>query len=198
MNLAVCVSHSVVSYSLQPHGLHQASLSMEFSRQEYWSGLPLSSPEELPNSGIEPWSPASQADSLPFELQGSPMNLAAYYKYEIEGGKEQAKLTPSWKRRKLHLTFPVNFGLYACLHFQWTLDCVPSSHGDNLPMAELASWSDKHQIPPRFPIVKKNVIIPYVVNHLCNLHGTHWCSLQCITSWPFWLWIMVVTDCISL
>ena len=156
MNLAVCVSHSVVYYSLQPHGLHQASLSTEFSRQEYWSGLPLSSPEELPNSGIEPWSPASQADSLPFELQGSPMNLAAYYKYEIEGGKEQAKLTPSWKRRKLHLTFPVNFGLYAYLPFQWTLDCVPGSHEDSIPKAEQASGTDKHQIPYQdFPVPER-------------------------------------------
>ena len=51
---------------------HQASLSMEFSRQEYWSGLPFPSPEELPNSRIEPWSPALQADSLLFELQGNP------------------------------------------------------------------------------------------------------------------------------
>ena len=42
---------------------------MEFSRQEYWSGLPFPSPEVLLNPGIEPWSPASQADSLPFELQ---------------------------------------------------------------------------------------------------------------------------------
>ena len=49
----------------------QAPLSMGFSRQEYWSGLPFPSPEELPNAGIEPWSPAWQADSLPFELQGS-------------------------------------------------------------------------------------------------------------------------------
>jgi len=49
----------------------QASLFMEFSRQEYWSGLPFPSPRELPNLGIEPWSPESQADSLPFELQGS-------------------------------------------------------------------------------------------------------------------------------
>ena len=47
---------------------HQASLSIEFSRQEYWSGLPLPSPEKLPNPGIKPWSPAWQADSLPFEL----------------------------------------------------------------------------------------------------------------------------------
>ena len=44
---------------------------MEFSRQEYWSELPFPSPEVLPNPGIEPWSPVSQVDSLPFELQGS-------------------------------------------------------------------------------------------------------------------------------
>ena len=50
---------------------HRAPLSMEFFRQEYWSRLPFPSPEELPNPGIEPWSPAWQADSLPFELQGS-------------------------------------------------------------------------------------------------------------------------------
>ena len=47
---------------------HQAALSMEFSRQEYQSGLPFPSPEELPDTGMEPWSSASQADSLPFEL----------------------------------------------------------------------------------------------------------------------------------
>ena len=44
---------------------------MEFSRQEYWGGLPCPSPEDLPDLGIEPSSPASQADSLPFELQGN-------------------------------------------------------------------------------------------------------------------------------
>ena len=50
----------------------QASLSMEFFKQEYWSGLPFHSPEDLPDPGIEPWSPTLQADSLPFGLQGSP------------------------------------------------------------------------------------------------------------------------------
>ena len=40
---------------------------MEFSRQEYWSGLPFPSPGDLPNSGIEPGSPALQANSLPSE-----------------------------------------------------------------------------------------------------------------------------------
>ena len=39
----------------------QAPLSMGFSRQDYWSGLPFPSPEDLPNPGIEPRSPALQA-----------------------------------------------------------------------------------------------------------------------------------------
>ena len=46
----------------------QAPLSMGFSRQEYWSGLPFPSPGDLPNPGIEPGSPVLQADSLPTEL----------------------------------------------------------------------------------------------------------------------------------
>ena len=43
---------------------HQAPLSVEFSRQEYWSGLPFPSPGDLPNSGIEPGSPARQENHL--------------------------------------------------------------------------------------------------------------------------------------
>jgi len=45
---------------------------MGFSRQEYWSGLLFPSPEGLPDPGMESRSPALQADSFPFELQGSP------------------------------------------------------------------------------------------------------------------------------
>ena len=43
----------------------QAPLSMEFSKQEYWSGKPFPSPGDLPNPGTEPLSPELQADSLP-------------------------------------------------------------------------------------------------------------------------------------
>ena len=50
----------------------QAPLSMGFPRQEYWSGLSFPSPGDLSNPGIEPRSPALQADSLPTELQGKP------------------------------------------------------------------------------------------------------------------------------
>ena len=49
-----------------------APQSMEFSRQEYWSGLPFPSPEDLPNPMIEPGSPALQADTLPSEPPGKP------------------------------------------------------------------------------------------------------------------------------
>ena len=43
---------------------------MGFSRQEFWSGVPFPPPGDLPDPGIEPRSPALQADSLPTELQG--------------------------------------------------------------------------------------------------------------------------------
>ena len=51
---------------------HQAPLSMGFSRQEYWSGQPIPSPVDFPDPGIEPESPALQADSFPTELSGKP------------------------------------------------------------------------------------------------------------------------------
>ena len=55
-------SHSVMPDSLQPHGLQPTThLSMGFSKQGYWSGLPFPSPGDHPNPGIEPRSPALQA-----------------------------------------------------------------------------------------------------------------------------------------
>ena len=47
---------------------------MEFSRPEYWNGEPFPSPEDLPNPGIEPKSPALQVDSLPTEPKEKPIN----------------------------------------------------------------------------------------------------------------------------
>ena len=54
---------------------YQAPLSMEFSRQEYCSGLPFPSPGDRPNPGIEPGSPAFQADALPPEPLGKPCSI---------------------------------------------------------------------------------------------------------------------------
>ena len=63
--------------------VHQAPLSLGFSRQEYWRGLPFPSPGDLSNPGIEPGSPALQAGSLPTELQGKP---------NIKGAKSSVSL----------------------------------------------------------------------------------------------------------
>ena len=54
---------------------YQAPPSMGFSRQECWNGLPFPSPGDLPNPGIEPGSPALQADALPFEPPGKNHSL---------------------------------------------------------------------------------------------------------------------------
>ena len=51
---------------------YQAPLSMGFSQQEYWSGLPFPSPGDIPNPGIEPESRALQADALTSERPGKP------------------------------------------------------------------------------------------------------------------------------
>ena len=64
------LSHSVVSDSVTLWTLaRQAPLSIGFSRQEYWSGLPFPSPGDLPDPGIEHGSLVLQADSLPVEPQ---------------------------------------------------------------------------------------------------------------------------------
>ena len=62
---------------------HQAPLSVEFSRQEYWSGLPCPSPRDLPNPGTEPMSPASQVDSLPLSHQGRPVEGLQCARYHM-------------------------------------------------------------------------------------------------------------------
>ena len=58
--------------------VHSALLSMGFPRQEYWSSLPFPSPGDLPDPGIEPRSPALQADSLPTEPPGKPLRSVVY------------------------------------------------------------------------------------------------------------------------
>ena len=73
---SVCAC-SVMPDSWRPHGLYedQAPLSMEFSRQEHWSGLPFPPPEDFPDPGIEPMSLASLVLVGRFfttELQGKP------------------------------------------------------------------------------------------------------------------------------
>ena len=59
---------------------HQAPLSMGFSRQENWSGLPFPSPGDLPDPGIEPVSPALAGGFFTTETPGKPMNYFTFYR----------------------------------------------------------------------------------------------------------------------
>ena len=96
-----CVSvhchFSHVPFSVTPWTVgHQASLSMGFSRQEYWSGLPFPPQGDLPIPGIElvsPPFPALQADSLPLSNRGSPQlssYLLNYVKNHMSLGKDNS------------------------------------------------------------------------------------------------------------
>ena len=67
---------------------------MELFRQEYWNGLPFPSPEELPNPGIKPWSPALQGDSLPFELPGKLNTVYTSAKFRVKLKKVRKTTRP--------------------------------------------------------------------------------------------------------
>ena len=69
----VCQSLGCVQLFVAPRTIaHLAPLSIEFSRQECWSGLLFPSPGHLPDPGFKPGYPTLRADSLPSELSGKP------------------------------------------------------------------------------------------------------------------------------
>ena len=68
---------------------YQAPPSIGFSRKECWSGLPFPSPGDLPNSGIEPGSPALQADALPSEPPGKPLPVYVCESWTIKKTEHQ-------------------------------------------------------------------------------------------------------------
>ena len=77
---------------------HQAPLSMGFSRQEYWSGLPSPSPGDLPDTGIEPRSLALQADALKevIRLKSCTLLLLTFYWWELWPLRDQRGLISPW------------------------------------------------------------------------------------------------------
>ena len=90
----------------------QAPRSIGFSRQEYWSGLPFPPPGDLPNPGMEPRSPALQADSLPAEPQGKPWNTGVGSLSLLQG---------------IFLTQESNWGLLHCRQILYRLSYQGSS-----------------------------------------------------------------------
>ena len=74
----------------------QAPLSMKFSRQEYWNGLPFPSPGDVPDPGIEPRSPTLQADALTSEPPGKPNLLESSIFLKIN--YKQVEFIPGMQR----------------------------------------------------------------------------------------------------
>ena len=101
-------SRSVMSNSLRPHGQQ----SVEFSRPQYWSGQPFPSLGNLPNPGIEPRSPALQADSLPVEPQEKTKNIGVGSLCLLQ---------------QIFLSQESNWGLLHCRHILYQLSYQGSS-----------------------------------------------------------------------
>ena len=87
---------------------------MEFSRQEYWSGLPFPSPGNLPDPGIEPGSPSLKADALLSEHQGSPIT-------NLDSILKSRDITLS---TKVHIV--KDYGFSSGHVWMWELDCEES------------------------------------------------------------------------
>jgi len=86
---------------------------VDFSRQEYWSGLPFPSPGDFPNPGIEPGFPALQADALPSETRDQPMSpaLEGRFSTTVPPGKSQHMILNC-----IHLKPSLSGYKVTCLH----------------------------------------------------------------------------------
>ena len=99
----------------------QAPLSMGFPRQEYWSGLPFPSPEDLLDPGIKPGSPALQADSLPSACSKTTRNaqqefiVSQFWRQEFQ---VSTGLVPSEGCEERRCTWPLS------LAHRWPSPCV--------------------------------------------------------------------------
>ena len=125
---------------------NQAPLSMGFSRQEYWSGLPFLSPGDLPDSGIKLRSPKLQVNSLPSEPPGKPKNTGVGSLSLLQGN---------------FLTQESNWGL---LHCSWVLYHL-NHHGSPswiylIPYPNMCAY--KWPPPPLSSRAKDYVIFSYV------------------------------------
>ena len=103
--------------------MSQAPLSVEFSRQDYWSGLPFPSAGDLPNPGIKTKSPALQADSLPSEPPRKhlvsiiiPLNKQNYLLHFIN---ENSSLTDAAKLASGHMANKFQSGRARIQNWDW-------------------------------------------------------------------------------
>ena len=112
------VVFSLLRGSSQPRDLTQVShIAGRFfyswgtrEAKEYWSGLPIPSPEDLPHPGIEPGSPALQVDSLPTELSGKPVFFFFFLTWDFWNNVKTLNIRGTCKRYILLIAFYTHGG----------------------------------------------------------------------------------------
>ena len=170
------LSHSVMSDFATPQtAAHQVPLSMEFSKQEYWSGLPFPSSGDLPNPGMEPRSPTLQADSL---LSGplssvqlnhvwlfvTPWTVACQASLSITISQSLLKLT------FIELVMPSNH-LILCGPLPLLPSIFPSIRLFSNELALHLRW-------PKYWSFSFSMVFPMNIQDLFSLGWTGWISLQ--------------------
>ena len=133
---------------------HQAPLSVGFSRQEYWSGLPFPSPEDLPDPGIEPMSPA----------------LAGGFFFYHRATWEALTSVKKCRYCPLREEWP---GQCAGMLFAWILDSMVTGLGPELELSPLSSllwYNSCHKII--FVLHACSVVSHSLWPHVCSLPGS--------------------------
>ena len=123
--------------------------------QEYWSGYSIPSPGELSYPGIQPWSPALQADSLPTELSGKPNR-----KWNTE-----MKRYVDWKYRSKTLRVCAQ-SLQSCPTLSNPMDCSPpSSSVHGILQARILEWVAMPSLQAIFPNQRLNQCLLHLLHH---------------------------------
>ena len=137
----VLVTQSCLTLCYLMNHYHQAPLSMGFPRQKYWNGLPFPSPGDLPNPGIEPRSPALQANFLPPEPPVKPLCWRRQWHPTpvlLPGkshGRRSLEGCSSWGRKESDTT--------ERLHFHFSLSCIGEGNGNPLQCSCLENPRDR-------------------------------------------------------
>ena len=152
--------HSHVPLCATPRTVaHQAPLSKEFSRQEYWSGLPFPFPGGFLHRGIKPRSPALQADSLLSKLWGSPKLYILYSPLLLSNHYSLPnKLLSSFE------TFYYSVVLYGCE--SWT---IKKAEHRRIDAFEMWCWRRLLRVP--WTARRSNQSILKEISPECSLEG---------------------------
>ena len=166
---------------------HQAPLSMGLSRQEFWSELPFPSPGSLPDPGLEPWSPALQADSLLYEPPGKPLFPHGCLKHLLSHQFSHSVMSDSLRPHGLkHASLPCQLPTpgacsNSCPYIWW---CIPTVSSPVIPFSScLQSFPVSGSFPmSQFPWGGQSVrasasVFPMNIQDWFPLGLTGWISL---------------------